>query len=207
MEKTVSRTIFDRRSVRGFTGEIVPENIFHDIINSGRMAPSGSNVQPTYLIDVRDKVLREKICDQTGLRGKSEPHPQKFILKACHLVGVVSQVYPETRTEKWDVFYPSKDFEQRYLVAAIRDGAIVADHMVLQAAAYNVSTCFMSWFEQEPVKKILKVPHDHYIVTFIAFGYTRSEAIKKPERKPMDQFLYQDFYSCLPERSCQSKGV
>ena len=51
-----------RRSVRAYTGESIPRQDLETIVDAGRMAASGSNLQPWVFIVVTDKAMISKLC-------------------------------------------------------------------------------------------------------------------------------------------------
>lgn len=53
--------IFTRRSVRGFTGELISEDQLTTILKAGFQAPSAHNQQPREYIVLRDKDIIEQI--------------------------------------------------------------------------------------------------------------------------------------------------
>jgi ferredoxin len=61
----VDRVILNRRSVRNFKDDPVPEPFINRIIEAGRFAPSGGNTQPWKFAVVTDKVFiqeMEEVC-------------------------------------------------------------------------------------------------------------------------------------------------
>jgi nitroreductase/NAD-dependent dihydropyrimidine dehydrogenase PreA subunit len=57
----VERLILDRRSVRNYTDEPVPDHIIRRILEAGRFAPSGGNQQPWRFVVVTDKAFIEEL--------------------------------------------------------------------------------------------------------------------------------------------------
>lgn len=53
----VERAVFERRSVRNFKDQPVPEPLIERVLEAGRFAPSGGNCQPWKFIVVTDKAL------------------------------------------------------------------------------------------------------------------------------------------------------
>jgi len=53
----IEKVIFDRRSVRNFKDDPVPEQLIRRIIEAGRFAPSAGNCQPWRFIVVTDKEI------------------------------------------------------------------------------------------------------------------------------------------------------
>ena len=57
----IERAVFERRSVRNFKDEPVPETIIRRVLEAGRFAPSSGNCQPWKFIVVTDKALIEEM--------------------------------------------------------------------------------------------------------------------------------------------------
>ncbi len=59
----IEKTILERRSVRNFKTDPVPEPIIKRVLEAGRFAPSGGNCQPWKFIVVTDKALINEMND------------------------------------------------------------------------------------------------------------------------------------------------
>ena len=62
---TVSEAIRQRRSIRSFRRDTVPDDMVHEILEAARLAPSASNRQPWCFIvvtDGKEKARLGKIC-------------------------------------------------------------------------------------------------------------------------------------------------
>lgn len=57
----VEKTILERRSVRNFKEDPVPESLIHRVLEAGRFAPSAGNKQPWKFVVVTDKVFINKM--------------------------------------------------------------------------------------------------------------------------------------------------
>ncbi len=60
---TIEKAILERRSVRNFTDEPVPEWLIWRVIEAGRFAPSAGNCQPWKFVVVTDKSLIKELED------------------------------------------------------------------------------------------------------------------------------------------------
>ena len=54
---TVEKVIFERRSVRWYKTDQVPEHLVRRILEAGRFAPSAGNSQPWKFIVIRDRAI------------------------------------------------------------------------------------------------------------------------------------------------------
>lgn len=57
----IEKTIFERRSVRNFKPDPVPETLIRRVLEAGRFAPSGGNCQPWKFIVVTEKALIDEM--------------------------------------------------------------------------------------------------------------------------------------------------
>ena len=57
----VFEAIYKRRSVRDFSGETIPKSDLEKIVDAGRMAATGSNLQPWSFVVVTDRAMISKL--------------------------------------------------------------------------------------------------------------------------------------------------
>lgn len=53
--------LLNRRSVRKYTGEQVPDELLDQVLEAGLYAPTGMNTQNIYMVAVRDKKTRDEM--------------------------------------------------------------------------------------------------------------------------------------------------
>ncbi len=58
----IFQAILDRRSIREFKPDPIPEDVLERLLEAMHQAPSGKNAQPWKFIVVKDKILKEKIA-------------------------------------------------------------------------------------------------------------------------------------------------
>ena len=62
-ENPVIRSLFERKSVRAFTGQPIPEEEKQLILKAACQAPSAGNQQLYTIIDVTDQKLKDTLAD------------------------------------------------------------------------------------------------------------------------------------------------
>ena len=77
------------------------------------------------------------------------------------------------------------------IVAASKKGegyntGIAMENILLSATADGLASCFIGWFEKEPVRKILNIPADREISIMASVGYA-NEAPAPKEKKTIDE--------------------
>lgn len=73
------------------------------------------------------------------------------------------------------------------------DVAIAADHMILAATDAGLGTCWVGWFEREPVKRILGIPDSKEVPILVTIGHP----LEKPgprERKSLEELIMHEEY-------------
>jgi nitroreductase len=91
-------------AVRDFTGDPLPDEVLHVILDNARFAPSGGNRQGTRIVIVRDAATRDRLVDITG-PGARRYHAQAAAgetpWSAYAASGVTERQVAETEVPSW----------------------------------------------------------------------------------------------------------
>lgn len=68
------------------------------------------------------------------------------------------------------------------------DAAIAVDHMSLTATSEGLGTCWIGWYEKDPVKKLLSIPAHQDIAILMPVGYP-DESPAPRARKPVSELI------------------
>ncbi len=165
---TVLEAIMARRSVRKYRPDPVPEDVLARVLEAARLAPSGKNLQPWRFILVRSAETRERLAGASA--------NQMFISSAPLLI--VACADPEACYARMG----------RYMKSWPVDVACALEHLMLQAAAEGLGTCWIGAFEEEAVKGILGVPEGMKVLALTPLGYP-AEAPAFRGRKDLAEIL------------------
>ena len=149
-----------RRSVREYLDTPVPKEIIEDIVDCGRLAASGVNVQPWVFIAVTDARVRGQLAEMC-------PNG-KFISQSPVCIAVFCQ-------------------DTKYY---IEDGSAATQNMLNAARAHGLGSCWVAGDKKEYAPKIgemLGVPSDCKLVSLIAIGHAAK--IASPAKKPLSEVL------------------
>jgi len=164
---TIMRT---RRSVRHYRPDAIPPEVLDRVLEAARIAPSGSNRQPTRLIVVTDPKIKEQLVPLC--------HDQVFIATAPVVICAVGR----------DLKYNRGEWMGDY--AMIVDVSIAVDHLTLAARAEGLGTCWIGSFSNAKLKEFFKLPNDVNVVALTPLGYPEGDPFTDPEgRIPMDEFV------------------
>ena len=164
--------ITERRSIRAYKPDPVPEDKLNRILEAARLAPSAKNRQPWKFIVVKDPIIRQALVP--ACKG------QRFVGEApVVIVGVA-----ETTDYVLTCGIP----------AHIIDIAIAMTQITLQAMEEGLGTCWIGAFYQDEVKKILGIPPDKQVVELMTLGYP-AESPAPRSRKSFEEVFVFDRYS------------
>ena len=168
---SVLDVIRDRRSIRRYKEDAIPEDVFGRVMEAARLAPSGKNFQPWKFIAVGDRKLKEELA--AASRGQYFMARAPLVIVAC---GFPDQSYPR---------------QGNYMKSWPIDVAIALQHLMLQAQEEGLGTCWIGAFEEKDVKRILGVPEDVKVLALTPLGYP-DEAPRDRGRKSLEEILSRD---------------
>jgi nitroreductase len=168
-----------RLSVRKYTDRPVDEQTIMSLIESARLAPSGHNTQPWHFIIVRDSKMRKTLAKVS--------HNQPWMMKAPVFIACVADI--RSRPEMDNVVEVDEESPQFELKQVIRDTAIAAEHLVLEATSQGLGTCWVAWFVQEEIRPLLGLAKDKYLVCIITVGYTDGKP-RQVGRKAIEEMVH-----------------
>ena len=144
----VFEAIQKRLSVRSYLSNQVPSEKLDKILEAARLSPSSGNKQTWHFIVVTDQEKRKKL---------SLGRYSKFLAESpVVLVGCGDT----EASPKW------------YIV----NTTIALQNMVLTATSEGLGTCWIGSFNENDVKKLLKIPERFKVIALIALGYRREKA-------------------------------
>ncbi len=164
-----------RRSIRKYLPKPVPREDLLRCVEAARLAPSACNAQPWKFLIIDDPELKRRVCGEifSGLYSMN-----RFAADAGALVVVISgkgKLISELGGQVRDTKY--------YLI----DIGIACEHLVLQAEELGLGSCWIGWFDEKKLKKILNIPKDKKIDVVISLGYFDDEKPVPKIRKTLDE--------------------
>jgi nitroreductase len=162
---SIFETIRDRRSIRTYKGERIPKDKLDKLLETARLAPSAANRQVWKFIVVEDEQIKNQL------------------VTACNnqaFVGTASQVIA-------GIGDPAQKWHQV-------DLAIALEHIVLEAVELGLGTCWIGAFNEDEVKKILKIPQDKKVVALLTVGVPAESPAARP-RKALEEIVAYDEYT------------
>ena len=164
-----------RRSIRSYEPRAIPREDLEKCVEAARLAPSACNSQPWKYIIIDDPQTRSKF-----LKKVFAPPFQlnAFADNASAFAVIVSE---KTKFPAW---MGSKlrrtDFRKI-------DLGISCAHFVLEARDLGIGTCILGWFNENWIKKTIKIPFSKKIELVISMGYPRDKELREKMVKPSSE--------------------
>ncbi len=163
--------IKDRRSIREYRHEKVSYDNIRMLINAARWAPSAGNLQPWDFIIVRKNLQKKQLAEAS--------HNQQFIAEAP--VAIVACTNPTRSSSRYGLRGSS--------LYCILDTAFAIQNILLTAYSLGLGTCIVGAFDEDQVKKTLRLPDDIIPLAIIPVGYS-AEKPKIPSRRHLDEIVH-----------------
>lgn len=191
MNNTI-KELYNRKSVRVFTGEPIPGEKKELILTAATQAPTAGNQQLYTIIDVTDRKLKEKLavtCDN-----------QPFIAEADMVLVFAADC------QKWYEGFQDVGAEPRNpgvgdLMLAVTDTAIAAQNAVVAAESLGIGSCYIGDIMEnaEIHKEILQLPEYTFPAVMLVFGYpTRQQVYReKPKRVELSHIVHENAYRTM----------
>jgi nitroreductase len=198
--------IKSRRSIRKFKPDAIPENHINELIEAGRLAPSGTNIQPTRYIVIRSDEAKEKLKECTPLPFVSAA---PAIIACCidtKAVNTTGTRMHELREAEAFVGTPlDKDYKnadddnkqknamdmQAIKAYLTLNAAIAIDHITLRAVDLGLGSCWVMMFDKEKVKSLLGLDDSYDVVALLPIGYPDQSPSPRP-RLDLDKILLKE---------------
>jgi nitroreductase len=202
----VCEAIKKRRSIRRFKPDPIPDDKIRLLLESARLAPSGTNTQPWRFIVVKDDKTKKKL--QEAAHNQRHVRRAPVIIACCADLSafkefskrvdelINSGALPE-RTR--DVFIPYLEKgmdtvkKQDLITAAVANVSIAVEHMVLQAVELGLGTCWVRWYDDNKVKEILNIPDFVEVIALLPVGVPDEDPGQRP-RLSIDKITYSEKY-------------
>jgi nitroreductase len=178
--KDFSSVIRNRRSVRVFKPDDIPDELIKEAINIARWAPSGANRQPWRFIVIKDPTTKKMLC---------EAAKAAFFQINLHVyeAPVLIVVCSNSKASAWHLYDTTN-----------------ATMCLLLALEYlSLGSCWVGLFNKEKVKEILQIPKKWEVIALIPIGYPK-ETPSTPPRMDVEKIT---FYEKWGNSKKDNKGL
>jgi nitroreductase len=169
------KVVTERRSVRAFTSETVPEQMIRSLIEAARLAPSGSNLQPLRYVVARtpEAVAAVAQCTSVAFVAKA-PVVIACLIDMDFMAGrppvdagttAQSRAFAEydNRRRQW-----SAEEKRAYLLL---NAGIAIEHIVLKAVDLGLGSCWIRIFDQAKLVETLALESRYEVAALLPVGW------------------------------------
>ena len=185
--------IQSRRSIRKFKPDPIPEDYINELIEAGRLAPSGTNLQPARYVVIKSDEAKAKLKECTSLPFVAAA---PVIIACCvDTQSVVATRDRVTQLREAGAFAGTpldKEDETSYSkkrknmdASAIKsylnlNVAIAIDHITLRAVDLGLGSCWVMMFDKEKVSSLLGLDERYEVVALLPIGYPDQSPSPRP---------------------------
>ena len=190
----IIQSLFDRKSVRAYTDQEIPEEAARLILSAAAQAPTAGNQQLYTILRITDpekKRLLSDSCDH-----------QPFIAQAKLVLVFLADCL------KWYSAFQAAGCEPRKpdagdLLLAVSDANIAAQNAVTAAQALGIGSCYIGDIMEnaETQREILGLPRYVFPAAMAVFGYPTQQQTEreKPRRFDLKYIVQENEYRALTE--------
>lgn len=159
--------IKNRYSVRGFKDDPVEKEKLDQILEAGRLAPTGVNSQAFKIFVIDTKKHKKSL---------KKIYSAPWFVEAP-LILCIAIAPAKTWVRPWD----GKNISDI-------DASIVMDHMILAATDLGLGTCYIGAFKKNMAIEFLELGEEYEPVLFTPLGYPNDKGRNMP-RKDIDELV------------------
>lgn len=170
--------ILQRRSIRRYKTDPIPEDILEQLLEAVRWAPSWANTQCWEVVVVRAPETKARLQEAVGRNPAS---------KAMVTVPVVLVLCAQEKRAG----FKKEEVTTRFGDWFMYDLGIANQNLCLAAHALGLGTVVVGLFDHQKVDEILALPAGYKAVTMVPLGYPAGEA-QAPPRREQGEFVHQE---------------
>ena len=162
-----------RRSYRMYKSKMPEKEKIERILDAARLAPTWANKQGVHYIIVQKPENVKTLWEVIG-------QSPKFVGAPMFIVGLIAEKGSGTNLNG----------EKYYGV----DFGICFEHLILAATAEGLATCWIGWFSEDKIKKVLDIPQKYKVMSITPLGFPVKQKSEVTDRKSLKEIVhYENF--------------
>lgn len=188
MEKSVKDSLLDRRSVRRYEREPIPESDLQFIRDAIRNTPTSYNGQQFSVIEISDQILKEQLAEIIG---------QKQLKTSARVFAFLSDFNKiALAAEAKGMEYPEFEKTADGLIVGVVDASLAMMSAIVAAESRGLGCCPIGYartVDPKKISSILGLPDRVFLVCALAVGVPREIPDIKPKQNA-DTVFFKDRY-------------
>ena len=185
--EVVLKTLLEHRSIRKFSSEPVPDELFSKVMQAGQAAASSSFIQAVSVVRVTNMAKRHAFKEITGGQSYVETAPEFLVFCA--------DLSRPMRCAASCGSIPSEGLTEHFIIATI-DVALCAQNVAVAAESAGLGICYIGAIRNDAVRSaaLLDLPQQVYPAFGMCMGWHDQDREVKP-RLPLSVILKENSYS------------
>ena len=163
----ILKEILNRRSIRKYKPDPIPQEYIIDIIKAGQFAPTAHNNRAVEFVVIKDQEMKERIFAIVG---------QDFVKEAQVLI------------------IPAIDGEKTN--CPVQDLSVASENMFLQATALSLGSVWKNLKselgEEDKIKEILNIPDQYRVINIIPIGWPAENPEPRTDKDFSPEKIHQE---------------
>ncbi|MBR4505304.1 MAG: nitroreductase family protein [Bacteroidales bacterium] len=172
----VMQNILNRKSVRSYNGEAIPDSVMENLLRAAMAAPSGRDLRPWQIVVMTDKSQYETVFEGNF-------NMQKFMESGAVIILCADTVFTA----------PTREDPDGPAVTQVNhlwrdDMGAVTENLLLAVEAYGLGACWTACYpypdRMDPIKKALQLPATVVPYAVVPIGYPNGDTKPKDKWDP-----------------------
>jgi len=208
----IYEAIRKRRDIRSYyKPDPIPDQVLAKILAAAHLAPSVGYSQPWNFIVIKDIEIRKKIKELVEEERKKfynslEDENRKNLFSRIKVEAILDTPVNIAVTCDPRRFGPNILGRTTMPETSIYSAVLAVGNLWLAATAEGIGVGFVSFFDKEKVKEILKIPKEVELVAYLTLGYVK-EFLSIPEleekgwlrRLKLSELVFENVYYNYPK--------
>lgn len=160
----------NRHSIRAYLAKEIEEDKLNQILEAARAAPSAGNLQAYKIFVIKEAALKREV-------GRAA-FDQDFVGESAVILIFCQDAYQSAKK------YSTRG-EKLY---SIQDATIACAYAQLAASDLGLGACWVGAFDEEEVKKIIRIPQTLRPIVLLPIGYP-TESPETKDRRPLSELI------------------
>jgi nitroreductase len=171
----ILETIKNRRSIRTYKRQELPQETLDKLLEAARWAPSAGNVQPWAFVIASSQQIKQNIS--LGAFGQKSLEEASIVIIVCA---------DEKRAEQ---SYGSRG----KTLYCLQDTAAAIQNIMLTAHSLGLGSCWVGAFKEEEIRKVIKAPKEMRPIALIPIGHPNENPTAR-NRRPLSEITRKETF-------------
>lgn len=175
------------RTIREFTEEKIPEEIFQQLMEVGRRTATANGMQASSIIRITDSEIKKEIAKVCN---------QEYVARAPELLIFIVDLYRNSQIAKEKDAYEESARDMDNFFSSFTDACLMAQNIVNAAESLGLGAVYLGSIlnDSEKICEILQLPQLTFPVIGLGIGYPNQEPQLKP-RMDMKFRVFENQYN------------